>query len=66
MVEVQENFAHCAKALICSELWKPDSWLARENLPSGPEMLVASPKIPNISADQVAKDLNESYANQLY
>lgn len=65
-MEVQEYFAHCAKALIRSELWKPDSWLARENLPSGPEMLVAHSKTPNVTADQVAKDLNESYANRLY
>ena len=66
LVEVKECYAHCAKAFIRSELWKPDSWLAKEDLPSVPKMLVAHSKIPNVTADQVEKELNEGYSNRLY
>ena len=66
LVEVEECFAHCAKAFIRSELWNPDSWLAKENLPSVPQMLVAHAKIPNVTADQVSKELQEGYKSRLY
>lgn len=65
-VEVKECYVHCAKAFIRSELWNPDSWLAKEALPSAPQMLVAHTKIPNVTADQVAKELQEGYTNRLY
>ncbi|MEH7392176.1 pyridoxamine 5'-phosphate oxidase family protein, partial [Bacillus sp. JJ1474] len=66
LVEVEECFAHCAKAFIRSNMWNPESWLAKENLPSVPQMLVAHSKIPNVSADQVAKELQEGYKSRLY
>lgn len=66
LVEVEECFVHCAKAFIRSELWNPDAWLTKENLPSVPQMLADHCKIPNVSADQVAKDLQEGYRSRLY
>lgn len=66
LVEVEECFAHCAKAFIRSKLWNPESWLAKENLPSLPQMLVAHSKIPNVTAEQVAKELQEGYKRRLY
>ncbi|MBT2682232.1 pyridoxamine 5'-phosphate oxidase family protein [Bacillus sp. ISL-37] len=66
LVEVEECYAHCAKAFIRSELWKPDTWLEKETLPSVPSMLVAHSKIPNVSAEQVAEELKEGYTNRLY
>ncbi|WP_419881745.1 phosphatidylinositol alpha-mannosyltransferase [Peribacillus sp. B-H-3] len=66
LVEVKECSAHCANAIIRSQLWKSDSWLAKEELPSVPKMLVAHSKIPNVTADQVEKELNEGYTNRFY
>ncbi|WP_226674944.1 pyridoxamine 5'-phosphate oxidase family protein [Mesobacillus jeotgali] len=66
LVEVEECYAHCAKAFIRSGLWNPDSWLDKEVLPSVPSMLVAHAKIPNVSAEQVARELKEGYTNRLY
>jgi uncharacterized protein len=66
LVEVQECYAHCAKAFIRSGLWNLDSWLAKETLPSVPQMLVAHSKIPNTTSEQVAKELQEGYKNRLY
>ena len=66
LVEVEECYAHCAKAVIRSNLWQPDSWLQKDALPSVPTMLVAHSKLPNTTAEQVAKELNEGYTNRLY
>ena len=66
LVEVKECYVHCAKALIRSQLWKPNSWLPKETLPSASEMLVAHTNIPNVTAEQVGKELNEGYSNRLY
>lgn len=66
LVEVEECFVHCAKALIRSKLWNSDSWLAKENFPSVPQMLVAHSKTPNVTTNQVAMVLEESYKSRLY
>ncbi|WP_215544773.1 pyridoxamine 5'-phosphate oxidase family protein [Amycolatopsis sp. CA-230715] len=34
VVEVTELFLHCAKAFLRAGLWQPDTWPARESLPS--------------------------------
>lgn len=66
LVEAEECFIHCAKALIRSGLWNGESWPAKEFLPSAPAMLAAHTNLPKESAEQVAKDLQESYKNRLY
>ncbi|WP_232699534.1 pyridoxamine 5'-phosphate oxidase family protein [Brevibacillus daliensis] len=65
-VEVEECYAHCAKAFIRSDLWNSDSWLSKDLLPSVPQMYVDHCKIPKVTAEQVAMELNESYKNRLY
>ncbi|TDL82723.1 pyridoxamine 5'-phosphate oxidase family protein [Peribacillus frigoritolerans] len=65
-VKVRECYAHCAKAFIRSGLWNPESWLAKETLPSVPDMLVAHTNIPNVTSEQVAKELHEGYVKRLY
>lgn len=66
LVEAEECFIHCAKALIRSGLWNGESWPAKESLPSAPAMLAAHTNLPNQTAEQVEKDLQESYKNRLY
>ncbi|SDN70014.1 hypothetical protein SAMN04487897_104130 [Paenibacillus sp. yr247] len=65
-VVVEECYAHCAKAFIRSGLWSPDSWLSKEFFPSVPQMLVDHAKIPDVTAEQVARELNEGYNTRLY
>lgn len=65
-VVVEECYMHCAKALIRSGLWSPESWLSRDGLPSAAQMLIDHAKLQDTSAEQVAKELNESYINRLY
>lgn len=65
-VVVEECYMHCAKAMIRSGLWSPESWISREALPSPAQMLIDHAKLRNTNAEQVAKELNESYVNRLY
>lgn len=39
MIEVQEAFLHCPKAIMRGRLWDPDARLERSLLPSGAEMI---------------------------
>ncbi len=65
-VRVKECYTHCAKAFIRSGLWNPETWADKEELPSAAKMIVAHTKIPNVSAEQVEKELNEGYVQRLY
>ncbi|MEJ8852358.1 pyridoxamine 5'-phosphate oxidase family protein [Variovorax rhizosphaerae] len=38
-VQVQEAYLHCAKAFMRSELWQPDTWPARDALPTMGQMI---------------------------
>jgi uncharacterized protein len=63
-LEVDEAFIHCAKAFIRSSLWDPESW--PEELPSASAILRDHVDIPEVTADDVAARLEESYAKTLY
>lgn len=63
LVEVEEVFLHCAKALIRSKLWEPESRVAKGTIPSLGRML----------ADQIGLDAadaerwtEENYRTRLY
>jgi uncharacterized protein len=63
-LEVEEAFIHCAKAFIRSSLWDPESW--PEELPSASAILRDHVDIPEVTVDDVAARLEESYAKTLY
>ena len=54
-LEVEEAFIHCAKALIRSGLWQPDTW--PEELPSASAILRDHIDSPDVSTEQVAAQL---------
>ncbi|MED4600640.1 pyridoxamine 5'-phosphate oxidase family protein [Paenibacillus validus] len=45
VVEVEECFIHCSRALNKSQIWDVDTWPSKENLPSAAEMFQAHLKI---------------------
>ncbi|TFD94543.1 pyridoxamine 5'-phosphate oxidase family protein [Jeotgalibacillus sp. R-1-5s-1] len=65
-VEVEECYIHCAKAFIRSGLWKPDSWLEKEDLPKPSKILHAHTKLPDTTPDSIQKRLEEGYRERLY
>ena len=63
-VEVEEVYVHCAKALIRSSLWQPESW--PDELPSASEILRDHMDVPGVTSEDVAARLDESYEKTLY
>jgi PPOX class probable FMN-dependent enzyme len=63
-VEVEEAYVHCAKAFIRSSLWQPDSW--PDELPSPSAVLRDHIDAPEVSTEDVAARLEESYEKTLY
>jgi PPOX class probable FMN-dependent enzyme len=63
-LEVEEAFIHCAKAFIRSGLWQPETW--PDELPSPSAILRDHIDLPDVSDEQVAARLRESYEKTLY
>jgi len=64
-VHVRVAFMQCGKALVRSRLWQPESWPAREDLPSAAAMLKAHRGDPT-PLEQEAARLEETYVSQLW
>jgi uncharacterized protein len=63
IVHAEEVFIHCAKSLIRSRLWDPDSWAGREELPSAAEILNDHIGIGDVEASAAA--LADGYRDHL-
>ncbi len=63
-IEVEAAFIHCAKALIRSGAWKPDTWA--DELPPASKILRDHMAIPDLSEADVAERLADSYEKTLY
>jgi uncharacterized protein len=61
-VTVRECFFHCAKAFIRSQLWKPESWPARQKISFG-KILTAQIGGDEKLAEQVDKAVEQDYKN---
>jgi PPOX class probable FMN-dependent enzyme len=63
IVHVEQAYLHCAKSIIRSELWKPESWPERDALPRAAEILNDHIGIGDVEASAAA--LQESYTNRI-
>ncbi len=66
VIEVEECFIQCGKALKRSELWIPESWADPDSLPSGAEILAAHSKLPGTTAEDIENRLADGYKNRLF
>lgn len=64
-VEVETAFLHCAKAFIRSKLWEPESWPARDALPSAAEILRDHAGL-DAPLEAVDAGLEEGYRSRLW
>lgn len=64
-IVVETAFLHCAKALIRSKLWQPESWPAPGELPSAAEILRDHAGLTATVAE-VEEGLTEAYAKRLW
>ena len=65
LIEIDQIFFHCAKALMRSELWQPQSWRP-EALPSHAALTKAVQETPETLAELEAYYAPGNYAKQLY
>jgi hypothetical protein len=66
VVTVREAYLHCAKAMIRSSLWKPESWPERSALPDFARMLMDQTGRNDCTVDDMRQQISESYATRLY
>jgi PPOX class probable FMN-dependent enzyme len=66
VVEVQECFLHCAKALRRSKLWDATSWPERGALPSAGQIWRDQIQLQNITARELDEELEKDYNQCLY
>jgi len=65
VVEVEEAYVHCAKALRRSDLWSPDTWLPTDDVPDAAAMVKDHAAI-DATADQIRDALAQDLDNTLW
>ena len=65
-VEVEECFLQCAKAVIRSKLWESRAEKGTSRLPCFAEMLIDQTKIEGETVESLNRQIEDSYANNLY
>lgn len=64
LVEVEEAFLHCGKALIRSRLWNPESRIDRKSFPTLGRMI--ADQVGELDAEETEDYVQESYRERLY
>jgi PPOX class probable FMN-dependent enzyme len=64
LIDVEEVYFQCAKAIIRSELWNPDRRVPRGSFPSLGRVL--ADQIKGAEAEQLDRTIEERYRNALY
>lgn len=63
VVEIEEAYTHCSKALIRSDLWNPERQIDRSELPS-PGAILRSLNNPQLDAAAYDREREERYARR--
>ncbi|MGD6941120.1 pyridoxamine 5'-phosphate oxidase family protein [Cytobacillus gottheilii] len=66
VVKVEECYIHCAKAFKRSQLWEPESWSTKEQLPQPAKMLAAHINMEDLDSEKIQTSLDLSYKHNLY
>ena len=65
VVKVLACYMHCAKAFMRSELWKPESWPARAEMPTLGQILKDQLALPQ-PARETDEWLDDAYAKSMW
>ncbi|MEA2196526.1 MAG: uncharacterized protein QOJ25_577 [Solirubrobacteraceae bacterium] len=63
VVTVEQAYLHCAKCILRSRLWDPESWQAKDDLPSAADILNDHIGLRDLAASEAA--LADSYTNRI-
>ncbi|HLU35795.1 MAG TPA: pyridoxamine 5'-phosphate oxidase family protein [Thermomicrobiales bacterium] len=64
VVEIDEVFTHCARSILRSKLWEPESWPDPDTIPTLAAMMAEQKDLP--PPDESAGKRNEEYRQRLY
>ena len=64
LVRVEEAYLHCAKALIRSKLWDPETQIDRKSFPTLGRMI--ADQVADVDAEEADARIEESYVKRLY
>jgi PPOX class probable FMN-dependent enzyme len=64
-IKVRDLYFHCAKCMMRSRIWQPDSWPNTEHLPSLSQILARYGKQEHLY-EQINDAVNNNYNNNLY
>lgn len=63
VVRVDELYLHCAKAILRSKLWEPESWAGLDGAPDGAEIYAT--QFPDYTLEGMRERLDQSYVEDL-
>ncbi|HEX8730826.1 MAG TPA: MSMEG_1061 family FMN-dependent PPOX-type flavoprotein [Ktedonobacterales bacterium] len=66
VVEAEEVFMHCGRALVRSRLWRAETWPARDALPDAARIFADHIAAPDITREIAEEALETSYTTDLY
>ena len=66
VIEVEECYLQCAKAIIRSKLWDASTFASETGFPCFAEILIDQTKIGNETIESLNVQIEDSYANKLY
>lgn len=64
VVEIEEVFAHCARSILRSKLWEPESWQDPDTIPTLAAIMAEQKNLT--PPDESAGKRNEEYRQRLY
>jgi len=65
VVKIRTHYMHCAKAFIRSQLWKPDSWRPRDEMPTLGQ-IVRDQQALAMASEDIDAGLAEAYKKSLW
>ena len=65
VISVEKAFFHCAKCVIRSGLWKPESWGSVDGIPTLGEILFSHSNTYE-PAEEIQKSIDEAYETRVY
>jgi hypothetical protein len=63
VIEVEELFFHCARAFRRADLWKPDTWIERSELPTLGKIIADQLKLGDAVVDEIDEGLDRANKN---
>ena len=66
IVEVEEVFMHCGRALIRSRIWEPESFALANHAPTLGEVIAARSQAEGTSSESIDERLKRSTYKNLY